>query len=252
MNCVFFSPGAAPPGSSSARSRPPMPATARRARRGVVARLHDHAVQQLVDGDRLPRLDEHARAAGFPGALRDRHRLLGRQSPSASARRRRGRPSSAWSARPARCASAALCAAIGCPLGRSSSSQARAAIGGGGGASAAAASGTARASARRQAEHAGEPARTAGKSRCDSTARPRAGRDVHDVGVLSSRSAAALASARRTVGTDVQAEEAVLAVDLDRPVERRELERGARAEALGVVARGRTRRAAGRCPRVRS
>ena len=43
--------------------------------RRVVARLHDHALQQVVDGHLLADLDEHARALLLPGALADRDRV---------------------------------------------------------------------------------------------------------------------------------------------------------------------------------
>ena len=43
---------------------------------GVVARLNDHAVQQVVDADLLADLDEHARAGHPPGLLGDRHLVL--------------------------------------------------------------------------------------------------------------------------------------------------------------------------------
>ena len=47
--------------------------------RGVVAGLHDHAVQEFVDRHRAPHLDEHPRALGPPRALRHRDRLRRRQ-----------------------------------------------------------------------------------------------------------------------------------------------------------------------------
>jgi hypothetical protein len=50
--------------------------------RGVVAALHDHALEQVVDTRRHRRVDEHERAATLalgPGALRHRQRLFQRQ-----------------------------------------------------------------------------------------------------------------------------------------------------------------------------
>jgi len=43
---------------------------------GVVARLDDHALEQVVDRDLRAHLDEHLRTAGLPGFLRDRHGLI--------------------------------------------------------------------------------------------------------------------------------------------------------------------------------
>ena len=45
----------------------------------VVARLHFHALDELVDADGLARLDEHARAGGAPGARRHGDALLERE-----------------------------------------------------------------------------------------------------------------------------------------------------------------------------
>ena len=44
---------------------------------GVVARLHDHAADELIHTDRLVGLDEHARAFHAPGRGGDRHHLVG-------------------------------------------------------------------------------------------------------------------------------------------------------------------------------
>jgi hypothetical protein len=43
--------------------------------RGVVARLHDHADDQVLDRDLLADLDEHFRAFLLPGVLADGHRV---------------------------------------------------------------------------------------------------------------------------------------------------------------------------------
>ena len=73
--------------------------------RGVVAALHDHALEQVVHLGRHRRVDEHQRAAALalgPGALRHRQRLLAGSASCRGWRRTPGRPSSAWSARPGR------------------------------------------------------------------------------------------------------------------------------------------------------
>ena len=44
--------------------------------RGVVAGLHDHALDQIVDWHRHLRVDEHGGAADFPGPHADRQALL--------------------------------------------------------------------------------------------------------------------------------------------------------------------------------
>ena len=46
--------------------------------RRIVARLHDHAMQQLVHGYRFLGLDEHARAFRLPRSFRHVHHLRGR------------------------------------------------------------------------------------------------------------------------------------------------------------------------------
>ncbi|HMS80765.1 MAG TPA: hypothetical protein PKC20_14770, partial [Burkholderiaceae bacterium] len=47
--------------------------------RRVVARLHDQPAQQLLDGRRLGRIDEHPRADRLPRGRRDRGALVERE-----------------------------------------------------------------------------------------------------------------------------------------------------------------------------